>query len=66
VFDDDLGLRATTGDLTAEQAANGLRRDGEVWVYTCGPPAMMTALATGFEQMGIPAGRIRWEQFNVR
>jgi hypothetical protein len=29
-------------------------------------PAMMTALATGFEQMGIPAGRIRWEQFNVR
>jgi len=32
VFDDDLGLRATTGDSTAEQAANGLRRDGEVWM----------------------------------
>ena len=36
LFDDDLGLRATT-DLTAELAANGLHRDGDVWVYMCGP-----------------------------
>jgi len=36
VFDDDLGLRATT-DLTAELAANGLHRDGEAWDYMCGP-----------------------------
>jgi hypothetical protein len=52
--------------LTAELAANGQRRDGEVWVLYVRAPAMMTALATGFEQMGIPAGRIRWEQFSVR
>jgi predicted ferric reductase len=54
------------GYLTAAQAASNMPSDAEVWVYMCGPPAMMTALAKGFEQVGIPASRIRWEQFNVR
>jgi predicted ferric reductase len=54
------------GFLTAAQAASDMPSDAEVWVYMCGPPAMMTALAKGFEQVGIPASRIRWEQFNVR
>jgi predicted ferric reductase len=35
-------------------------------VYMCGPPAMTTALASGFQHLGIPRNRIRWEQFNIR
>jgi len=54
------------GFLTAEQAADAMPGPQDLWVYMCGPPAMMTALAKGFRQLGIPAGRIRWEQFNVR
>jgi predicted ferric reductase len=54
------------GYLTAEQAANGMTSEADVWVYMCGPPAMMTALSKGFQQLGIPASRIRWEQFNLR
>ena len=54
------------GYLTAEQAANGMTSEADVSVYMCGPPAMMTALSKGFRQLGIPASRIRWEQFNVR
>jgi len=27
---------------------------------------MMTALSKSFQQLGIPASRIRWEQFNLR
>jgi predicted ferric reductase len=54
------------GYLTAAQAANGITSEADVSVYMCGPPAMMTGLSKGFRQLGIPAGRIRWEQFNVR
>jgi predicted ferric reductase len=54
------------GHLTAAQAANGITSEADVSVYMCGPPAMMTALSKGFRQLGIPASRIRWEQFNVR
>jgi predicted ferric reductase len=54
------------GYLTAEQAAFDSTSEADVWVYMCGPPAMMTALAKGFRKLGIPAGQIRWEQFNVR
>ena len=54
------------GYLTAEQAAqNGMTSEAGVSVYMCGPPAMMTALSKGL-QLGIPASRMRWEQFNVR
>ena len=54
------------GYLTAEQAANGMTSEADVSVYMCGPPAMMTALSKSFQQLGIPASRIRWEQFNLR
>jgi predicted ferric reductase len=54
------------GYLTAERAAFGIANEADVWVYMCGPPTMMTALARGFRKLGIPAGQIRWEQFNVR
>ena len=36
------------------------------WVYMCGPPAMMKAFSAGFRKLGVPASRIRWEQFDVR
>jgi ferredoxin-NADP reductase len=32
----------------------------------CGPPPMMTALSEGFRGLGIPASRVRWEQFDIR
>jgi predicted ferric reductase len=54
------------GLLTAEKVAYGHPRGTDVWVYMCGPPPMMTALATGFRALGIPASRVRWEQFDIR
>jgi predicted ferric reductase len=54
------------GLLTAEQTANGHPPGTEEWVYMCGPPPMMTALAKGFRALGIPASRVRWEQFDIR
>jgi predicted ferric reductase len=53
------------GLLTAEKVANG-HLLGDVWVYMCGPPPMMAALAEGFRALGIPASRVRWEQFDIR
>jgi ferredoxin-NADP reductase len=37
-----------------------------VWIYMCGPPPMMRALANGFRDLGISASRVRWEQFEIR
>jgi predicted ferric reductase len=54
------------GLLTAEKTANGRPPGIEEWVYMCGPPQMMTALAKGFRALGIPASRVRWEQFGIR
>jgi predicted ferric reductase len=54
------------GLLTAEQTAKGHPADVDLWVYMCGPPAMMTALDSGFRALRIPAGRVRWEQFDIR
>ena len=54
------------GFLTAEKAANGRPRGADVWVYMCGPPPMMKALAKGFRSLGIPPSRVRWEQFDIR
>jgi len=54
------------GFLTAEKAASVMPSNAELWIYICGPPTMMTGLAKGFQQLGIPASRIRYEQFNVR
>jgi predicted ferric reductase len=54
------------GLLNAENVADGHTRGTDVWVYMCGPPPMMTALAKGFRALGIPASRVRWEQFDIR
>jgi predicted ferric reductase len=54
------------GLLTAEKTANGRAPGTEEWVYMCGPPPMMTALNKGFRALGIPASRVRWEQFDIR
>ena len=57
---------ALDGHITAEKAMNARQPGADVWVYMCGPPPMMTALADGFRRLGIPATRVRWEQFNIR
>ena len=54
------------GFLTAGECMNGRPAGADVWVYMCGPPPMMNALADGFRGLGIPASRVRWEQFDVR
>jgi predicted ferric reductase len=54
------------GLLTAEKASNGHPGGTDVWVYMCGPPPMMKALSKGFRELGFPARRVRWEQFDVR
>jgi predicted ferric reductase len=54
------------GLITAEKAMNGRQPGSDVWVYMCGPPPMMTALADGFRRLEIPASRVRWEQFDIR
>jgi len=54
------------GLLTAAETLNGRPRGADVWIYMCGPPPMMKAFEHGFRDLGIPPGRIRWEQFDVR
>jgi len=54
------------GYLTADLAVANLADPSQASVYMCGPPAMMTAMADGFEHHGIPRSQIRWEQFSVR
>ena len=53
-------------DIWRVLVAVGVPDTQDLWVHMCGPPAMMSALANGFQQLGIPADRIRWEQFNTR
>lgn len=57
---------SSDGYLTAERVVTGVSDVTEVWVYMCGPPAMMTGLAKGFRQLRIPADQVRWEQFSLR
>jgi predicted ferric reductase len=54
------------GFLTADAAMAGRSTGADVWVYMCGPPAMTSALSDGFRALGIPASRVRWEQFDIR
>ena len=51
-----------SADDVLPEGAAGMHR----WIYMCGPPPMMRALDKGFRRLGVPAGRIRWEQFEVR
>ncbi|MDQ1475111.1 MAG: hypothetical protein QOE62_340, partial [Actinomycetota bacterium] len=54
------------GLLTAEHVMNGHPGGRDAWIYMCGPPPMMKALANGFRGLGISADRVRWEQFETR
>ncbi len=54
------------GFLTAETAMASRAPGADVWVYMCVPPAMTTALSQGFRALAIPAGRVRFEQFDIR
>ncbi len=65
-FRPHLILAEHDGHLTAERAFNESARPTNVWIYMCGPPPMMTALADGFRVVGIPANHIRWEEFGLR
>jgi predicted ferric reductase len=56
----------TDGQLSVEQVAAAMPPAISTWVYMCGPPAMMTALSNGFRALGIPAARVRWEDFDIR
>jgi predicted ferric reductase len=53
------------GRLTAAQTING-HAAGDVWIYMCGPPPMMHAFEKAFHAAGVPRGRVRWEQFDIR
>ena len=65
-FDPHVVYANRDGLLTADKAMAGTSRGADVWVYMCGPPAMMTSLSEGFHKLGIPTNHIRWEQFNIR
>jgi predicted ferric reductase len=54
------------GLLTAEKVVSGHPGARDAWIYMCGPPPMMRALASGFRGLKISASRVRWEQFDVR
>jgi predicted ferric reductase len=54
------------GFLTAQTAMAGRSPGADVWVYMCGPPAMTSSLSDGFRALGIPASRVRFEQFDIR
>lgn len=52
-----------TARLVAQAAGASLGRRS---VYMCGPAAMMRSFERSFRGLGVPAGRIRWEQFGIR
>jgi predicted ferric reductase len=56
----------TEGKLTPDAVMHDASRGLSPWVYMCGPPPMMQAFSAGFRKLGVPAGHIRWEQFDVR
>jgi predicted ferric reductase len=57
---------STDGQLTPKKTLGDTAPGSETWVYMCGPPAMMKAFSKDFRKRGIPAARVRWEQFNIR
>ena len=54
------------GLLTADAILSGRGAGTPPWIYMCGPPPMMRTLDKGFRRLGVPGGRIRWEQFEAR
>ena len=56
----------TDGLLNAEQILSAAHSPAQPWVYMCGPPPMMKAFSSELRRLGVPAGRVRWEQFGAR
>jgi predicted ferric reductase len=52
--------------LTAERVMEAVPAGVSPSVYMCGPPPMMKSFAKGFRRLGVPANRVRWEQFGAR
>jgi predicted ferric reductase len=52
--------------LTADSVLRSIPPGASPWIYMCGPPPMMKALAHGLRRHGVPPGHVRWEQFGGR
>jgi predicted ferric reductase len=52
--------------LTARDVLSTVPAGPAPWIYMCGPPPMMKALARGLRQGGVPPGHVRWEEFGGR
>jgi len=61
-----LVLSDSDGPLTADAVLREMAPDADPWIYMCGPPAMMKALARGLRRRGVPRTRVRWEDFGPR
>jgi predicted ferric reductase len=59
-------LSDADGPLTVDAGLREMTRDANPWVYMCGPPAMMKALARGMRRRGVPRAHVRWEDFGAR
>jgi predicted ferric reductase len=56
----------TDGRRRADDVIRAVRGDRAPWIYMCGTPPMTRALANDFRHLGVPADRVRWEDFGVR
>jgi len=65
-FHPRLWVAARDGTLDPATVLSALPPHADPWVYMCGPPGMMRSFAKGFRAAGVPADRIRWEQFDIR
>ena len=61
-----LVIADSDGRLTPEAVMHEAAPAPSPWFYMCGPPAMMKDFSASFRKLGVPASRIRWEQFDVR
>jgi predicted ferric reductase len=61
-------VRATDdeGHLMIQDVVSDAADRQGLWVYMCGPPAMMKGFEKGLRRSGVPASQIRWENFQVR
>jgi len=56
----------TDGLLSTDKVLSAVSPGTKPWVYVCGPPPMMETFSRELRRRGIPARRVRWEQFGAR
>ena len=56
----------TDGRLTARGILRRVPAGSSRWIYLCGPPPMVRALARGFRRDRVPARHLRAEEFGAR